>query len=125
MRFFLISQGSLNPKIRFLVQKVCPVACLLTDRPGTQTDRVTTVVTLSELKEFFLQLIIKDRPNKRVQAVRQTTWHMGIHASRHKVVVAVDSIRQTGGFAVVSIYLFLWSKPSFLNISKCMRLLPH
>ena len=26
IRFFLMSQGSLNPKIRFLVQKVCPVA---------------------------------------------------------------------------------------------------
>ena len=26
MRFFLMSQGSFNPKIRFLGQKVCPVA---------------------------------------------------------------------------------------------------
>ena len=26
MRFFLMSQGSLNPKIRFLGQKACPVA---------------------------------------------------------------------------------------------------
>ena len=32
MRFFLMSQGSFNPKIRFLCQKVCPVA-----RPQTQT----------------------------------------------------------------------------------------
>ena len=36
MRFFLMSHGSFNPKIRFLVEKVCPVACLHTDR---QTDR--------------------------------------------------------------------------------------
>ena len=36
MRFFLMSQGSFNPKIRFLVEKVCPVACLQTDR---RTDR--------------------------------------------------------------------------------------
>ena len=35
MRFFLMSQGSLNPKIRFLGQKVCPVARRQTDR---QTD---------------------------------------------------------------------------------------
>ena len=31
MRFFLISQGSLNPKIRVLGQKVCPVARGQTD----------------------------------------------------------------------------------------------
>ena len=32
MRFFLMSQGSLNLKIRFLGQKVCPVARGQTDR---------------------------------------------------------------------------------------------
>ena len=35
MRFFLMSQGSLNPKIGFLGQKVCPVGCWHTD---TRTD---------------------------------------------------------------------------------------
>ena len=35
MRLFLMSQGSLNPKIRFLGQKVCPVARSQTD---TQSD---------------------------------------------------------------------------------------
>ena len=63
--FLLMSQGSLNPKIGFLGQKVCSVARLHTD---TQTHRhthtkVTTVGTLSGFKEFFLQPIIKDRPN--------------------------------------------------------------
>ena len=29
--FFLMSQGSLNPKIRFLGEKVCSVACVQTD----------------------------------------------------------------------------------------------
>ena len=38
MCYFLMSQGSFNPKIRFLVEKVCPVACLHTDR---QTDGQT------------------------------------------------------------------------------------
>ena len=38
MRFFLMSQGSLNPKIRFLGQKVCPVA---RERTYRQTDRQT------------------------------------------------------------------------------------
>ena len=32
MRFFLKSQGSFNPKIRFLGQKMCSVAWLQTDR---------------------------------------------------------------------------------------------
>ena len=56
MRFFLMSQGSLNPKIRFLGQKVWPVAC-------AQTHRVTTEGTISGFQDFFLQPIIKDRPN--------------------------------------------------------------
>ena len=45
-----------QPKNRFLGQKMCPVA-------RSQTDRVTTEGTLSGFQEFFLQPIIKDRPN--------------------------------------------------------------
>ena len=41
---FFMSQGSLNPKIRFLGQNVCPVARGQTDRQ-THT-KVTTVGTL-------------------------------------------------------------------------------
>ena len=65
MRFFLMSQGSLNPKIRFLGQKVCPVARGQTDRQtdGQTHTKVTTEGTLSGFQEFFLQPIIKDRPN--------------------------------------------------------------
>ena len=58
--FFLMSRGSFNPKIRFLGQKVCPVARSHTD---THTHRVTTVSTLSGFQNFSLQPIIKDRPN--------------------------------------------------------------
>ena len=59
-----MSQGSYNPKIRFLGHKVCPVACLHTDtQTHRQTDRVTTVGTLSGFQDFVLQPIIKDRPN--------------------------------------------------------------
>ena len=61
MRFFLMSQGSLNPKIRFLGQKMCSVARLQTHRQ-THT-KVTTEGTLLGFQEFFLQPIIKDRPN--------------------------------------------------------------
>ena len=54
----------IQPK-SFLGQKLCSVARLHTD---TQTHRhthtkVTTVGTLSGFQEFFLQPIIKDRPN--------------------------------------------------------------
>ena len=59
MCIFLMSQVSLNSKIRFLSQKVCPVARSQTDR---HTDRVTTEGTLSGFHDFFLQPIIKDRP---------------------------------------------------------------
>ena len=55
--FFLISQGSLNLKIRVLGQEVCFVA-----RAHTQTDtKVNTGDTLSDFHEFFLKHIIKDR----------------------------------------------------------------
>ena len=61
MCIFLMSQVSLNSKIRFLSQKVCPVARSQTD---IHTDRVTTEGTLSGFQDFFLQPIIKDRrPN--------------------------------------------------------------
>ena len=69
MRFFLMSQGSFNPKIRFLGLKVCPVARPQTHRhTDTQTHtqthtKVITEGTLSGFQDFFLQPIIKDRPN--------------------------------------------------------------
>ena len=63
MRFFLMSQGSLDSKIRFIGQKVCSVAHVQTDT-HTQTDtKVNTEDTLSGFQDFFLQPIIKDRSN--------------------------------------------------------------
>ena len=60
--FFLMSQGSPNLKIRFLSQKVFPVARSQTDRyTDTQTHRETDIVTtegtLSGFQDFFLQPI--------------------------------------------------------------------
>ena len=55
-----MSQGSLNPKNRFLGQKVCPVARSHTD---THTDRVTTESTVSGFQDFFLEPIVEDLPN--------------------------------------------------------------
>ena len=77
--FFLMSQGSLYPKIRFLGQKVCPVGCLRTD---THTDRVTPVGTLSGFQDFFLKPIIKDRPNKK--------WHYYLIQNGKRAVFSVQ-----------------------------------
>ena len=85
-----MSQGSFNPKIRFLDQKVCPVARsqthTQTDRQTDrhtdtqthrQTDRVTTEGTLSGFQDFFLQPIIKDRPNNRIIKLNSSTFDFG------------------------------------------------
>ena len=66
MRFFLMSQGSLNPKIRFLGQKMCSVARVRTNRQtDTQTHtKVTTEGTLSGFQEFFLQRYHQGSPVK-------------------------------------------------------------
>ena len=64
MRFFLMSQGSLNPKITFLGQKLCSVA-----RERTHTHRQTDTHESEyrghpfRVSGFFLQSIIKDRSN--------------------------------------------------------------
>ena len=65
MRFFLISQGSLNPNIRFSSKTVISSSQRVTEiLTETHTDtKVTTVGTLSGFLEFFLQPIINDRPN--------------------------------------------------------------
>ena len=56
-----MSEGSLNQKIRFPGQKLCSLAC---GQTHGQTDmKVNTEDTLSGLKDFFLQPIIKDRSN--------------------------------------------------------------
>ena len=68
-------QGSFDPKIRFIGQKVCSVARVQTDRhTDTQTDRhtdtkVNTEDTLSGFQEFFLQPIIKDRSKNTLYTI--------------------------------------------------------
>ena len=51
MRFFLMSQGSFNPKISFLGQKVCSVARLHTDR---QTDTQTEWLLRTPFQGFMI-----------------------------------------------------------------------
>ena len=48
------TQGSPNPKIRFLDQRVCPVDCT-----WTQTDKVNTEDTLLGFQECFRQVSVK------------------------------------------------------------------
>ena len=60
-----MSQGSFNPKIRFLGKKLCIESAhgQTHEHTETQTDRVNTEVTLSGFQECFLQPIIMDRSN--------------------------------------------------------------
>ena len=80
LHFFLMSPGSLQPKIRFLGQKMWSEAHLQTHRQtGRQTDRqtdtkVNTEDTLSGFQEFFLQPIIKDRSNEWI--TKMLNWVM-------------------------------------------------
>ena len=62
MRFFLMSKGSFDPKIRFIGQNVCSVARVHTDR---QTDRHESEYRGHPFRVsgFFLQPIIKERSN--------------------------------------------------------------
>ena len=56
-------QGPLKQKIRFLAQKMCPVARGQTNK---QTDtKVTTEDILSGLRISFLQPTIKERSNNK------------------------------------------------------------
>ena len=81
MRFFIMSQGSFNPKNRFLGQNVCSVARVQTHR---QTG--TKVNTEDRVSGFFLQPIIKDRSNigKRLHAYPTLTGPLA-HLLRHAV----------------------------------------
>ena len=70
MRFFLMSQGSLDPKIRFLGQKVCSVARVQTDRrthrqTDTQTNTKTDTQTNTKADKHTYKH--KDR-HRRIQA---------------------------------------------------------
>ena len=59
MRSVLVFQGPLKQKIRFLAQKMCPIA---RGQTHTQTDtKVKTEDTLSGLRIPFLQPTIKER----------------------------------------------------------------
>ena len=63
MRSFLMFQGPLKQKIRFLAQKMCPLARGQTNK---QTDtKVTTEDILSGLRNSFFQPTIKERSNTR------------------------------------------------------------
>ena len=87
MRFFLMSQGSLDPKIRFLGQKVCSVAHM-----QTQTDtKVNTEDTLSGFQEFFFQPIIKDQSNmsKGIQAFKQAGREAGRQEGTQTVLTSI------------------------------------
>ena len=61
MHFFLIYLGSVYTKIRILPQKLWSVARVQSH--GQIDTKVNTEGPLSGFQDFFLQPIIKDRPN--------------------------------------------------------------
>ena len=77
MRFFLISQGSLDQQIRFPTQKMWSVARV--QRHGQTDTKVNTEGTLSGFQDFFLQPIIKDRPNKHVPFITPKNLFLYFH----------------------------------------------
>ena len=88
MCFFLMSKGSVNPKIRFLCQKVCSIA--------THTDTtVNTEDTLSGFQEFFLQPIVKDRSISFINTNQDTytihaITHTQIHIHQHLSFIPIN-----------------------------------
>ena len=76
-----------QPKERFLSQKLCPVACLQTDKQidrqtDTHTDtKVGTEDTLSWFQECFLRPIIKDRSN--INASKPDSFQQPARPHRH------------------------------------------
>ena len=83
MRFFLISQGSPNPKIRFLGQKVWPVACAQTD---THTDRHTDRHTewllrtpFQGFRIFSFNLSSRIGPKIVIKSVKMQILNISLH----------------------------------------------
>ena len=70
MCFFLMSQGSLNPKVRFLGQKVCSVA-----RERTDTHESDYCGHPFRVSGVFPSTIIKDRP--KISGIeKKNTYHI-------------------------------------------------
>ena len=90
--FFLMSQGSFNPKITFLGQKLCPVARVQTDRQTHM--KMTTVGTLSGFQEFFLQPTIKDRPNENGYS---NAYHFLTSGSSHSIMYRTPTFEHSMG----------------------------
>ena len=83
-----MSQGSLNPRIRFLGQKLWSVARVQRNRETEKqrNTKVTTEGTLSGFQEFFLQPIIKDRPNIISSAqLRNAITRIRLSSHRYKI----------------------------------------
>ena len=110
MRFFLMSQGSLDPKIRFLDQKVCSVA-----RKQTHTYTHTHEreyrghpVRVSGIFPSFLQPTIKDRSNNTSILVPHLRSERG-HGPRNNYYLLLQMITSrfelTFGFCLSYVFI--------------------
>ena len=93
MRFFLMSQGSLNPKIRFLAQKMYSVAI------DTQTRKWLLRAPFQGFRSFSFNLssrigpiysqittyskVVNYRPHKAWRFIRLNTRSMAVYINRH------------------------------------------
>ena len=87
--FFLMSQGSFNPKIRFLGQKVCHVARV---QPDTHTHESDYCGHPFKVSGVFLQPIIKDRPNNCMHIFNEHVW--GIFAGQLSLLCSDQGARE-------------------------------
>ena len=114
-QFFSHVQGSLNPKIKFLGQKVCSVARERTDRQ-THT-KVTTVGTLSGFQEFFLQPIIKDRPNS-FKTLGGKIWPLVLN---QPVTFVPGSVRCSSALCWFHFSLFFFGHHKIIKELQCLQ----
>ena len=117
-RFFLMCQGSLNQKNQ--VPRSKDVLCSPpTDR---HTDRqthtkVTTVGTLSGFQEFFLQPIIKDRPNP-FQTLGGKIWPLVLN---QPVTFVPRSVRCSSALCWFHFSLFFFGHHKIIKELQCLQ----
>ena len=117
MCFFLMSQGSLNPKIRFLGQKVWPVARGRTHtQTGSQTDRHESDYRGHPFRVsgVFPLPIIKDRP-KNVHRVRHTACLRKPLLHFIRVNIKVFSFKYSYAYSLIDLVYQVYVK-----IRKCI-----
>ena len=96
LRFFLMSEGSFNPKIRFLGQKACPVA-------RGHTDRQTRKWLLWAPIQGFRNFSFRDQPINCEHKTSGFIYHNGITAWVLEMSCACDTCSVQSTFKMSAI----------------------